>query len=262
MSTRRAPAAGVFGPYSAEKGVLANEAGQVAYCTRCPHHGRRTVLVQKTDAIGRVTERCPVCDGVSPPRQYNPDEVLRPQALIGKAQLLPPCPPGRLRCQSCAYPVVGDARLCPKCELPGLARGDVSRMQREREEREAAAAPPRPRPEMPRPLFPDRSSLSRTPAEAARKAAKPGDLARAVAREERERTARPAPVKLRTCLNCGRQSPHTGGPREIKDCDVCVPKVHGTHGARVYKPKPCDKPGCGVTFQPTGPRSKFCEAHS
>ena len=106
-------------PYAAERHLDLTSI-QVAFCERCPKLGRRTELVFGTDAIGRTTTRCPRCDGVAPRRAANPNEVLRPQALISAAQLLPPCPPGVLRCQSCARPVVGDARLCPKCELPGL----------------------------------------------------------------------------------------------------------------------------------------------
>lgn len=264
MSTRRAPSANVFGPYSAEKAVLALESGEVVYCTRCPHHGRRTALVQKTDAIGRITERCPVCDGVAPARKALPDEIFRPQALIGKAQLLPPCPPGRLRCQCCARPVVGDARLCVKCELPGLSKKDVARMHREREDREAAAAPRRPKPELPRPLYGAFATPAKAPPPPKKKApAKPGALAKAVAREVRAQgrgslSIVPSP-KVRTCLKCGAQSPHTGGPREIKDCRICTPRVQPTNGF-AYKPKICAC-GCGQTFQPTGPRSLYAEGH-
>jgi hypothetical protein len=28
-----------------------------------------------------------------------------------------------------------------------------------------------------------------------------------------------------------------------------------------YKPKPCAQPGCETVFQPTGGRSRYCEAH-
>jgi hypothetical protein len=119
MSTRASsPKPGVFGPYDAERHLASDI--ETVYCTRCPHHGRRTALVITFDAIGREVERCPVCDGVAKPQRLNPNEVLKPQALIGRAQLLPPCPPGKLRCQSCAKPVEGDERLCVTCALPGL----------------------------------------------------------------------------------------------------------------------------------------------
>lgn len=32
----------------------------------------------------------------------------------------------------------------------------------------------------------------------------------------------------------------------------------GTSKARVYRPKPCEKPICGKLFTPSGPRSRFC----
>jgi hypothetical protein len=259
MSTTRAPAAGVFGPYAAEKTLLAADA-ELAFCLRCREHGRKTALVQSIDAIGNVRDRCPVCDGVRrKPARRNPNEVLRPQALIGKAQLLPPCPPGVLRCQSCAHPVVGDARLCPKCELPGLSRKEIAAAHRAREDRELAARPPRPAPTMPRAMYPERPRTASTstpqPATPA-KAATPPDLARAVAQAERgERKQAPfygarAP-KVRTCLNCGRTSPLLAGRRELKHCAECRPAG--------LQPKTCAK--CGTMFQPTGPAAKYCEAH-
>lgn len=116
--TRAAPPS-VFKPYAAER-TLDLSSVQVAFCERCPKLGRRTELVFGTDAIGRTTTRCPACDGVAPRRPANPNEVLRPQALIAESQLLPPCPPGVLRCQGCARPVEGDARLCQRCEMPAL----------------------------------------------------------------------------------------------------------------------------------------------
>jgi hypothetical protein len=122
MSTRASsPKPGVFGPYAAERSMdRANI--ETVYCGRCPQFGRKTEIVFGTDAIGRTTERCPACDGVAVRRDPpNPNEVLRPQALIPASRLLPPCPPGKLRCQNCAKPVAGDARLCAACELPGLS---------------------------------------------------------------------------------------------------------------------------------------------
>lgn len=281
MSTRRAPAAGVFGPYAAEQHVLANAIGEVVYCTRCPTFGRRTVLVQKADAIGRMTDRCPACDGVAPPRKALPDEIFRPQALIGKAQLLPACPAGVLRCQSCAHPVVGDARLCPKCELPGLSKKDVARMHREREDREAAAAPPRPRPELPHPLHLhlNRAALVRNAGDApapTRKKPKADPLAHAVAHQERQRSATPAVAQVRVCLNCGATSPYTRGRKELLSCVMCPPTPTPTSpakvktpapiaaavpGARAFAPKKCRKKRCKTVFQPTGPNGRYCEAH-
>lgn len=220
MSARRAPSAAVFGPYSPEAGLDPRNV-DVVYCTRCPTLGRRTALVQKADAIGRMTERCPACDGVAPARPVLPDQVFRLQALVGKRELLPPCPPGVLRCQSCAHPVVGDARLCVKCELPGLSKREIAQKHREREDREAAAAPRRPRPEMPRPLHLTRQTAAE-PKPKPKPAAKPGALARAVAKEERrdDRPTKPLVWKRKLC--------------------AC---------------------GCGETFQPTGGRSRYAEGH-
>jgi Helix-turn-helix domain len=119
MSARQASTR-AFASYSAEHILQPAALGDVAYCARCKKLGRQTPLVQKSDAIGRVRDRCPRCDGVSKPQPRHPDEVLRPQALISPAELLPSCPAGKLRCQACAHAVEGDARLCARCELPGL----------------------------------------------------------------------------------------------------------------------------------------------
>lgn len=154
--TRAAPAS-VFQPFEQER-ALELQSQQVVFCGRCQKDGLRTALVHKLDAIGRTVTRCPICDRVAPPTRLNPNEVLRPQSLISEAQLLPACPPGVLRCQSCARPVDGDARLCERCELPGLGKG----------------------------------------------------------KEKQKRS---------------------------------------------YKPRPCEYLGCGVIFQPTGPRSRFCGEH-
>lgn len=265
MSTNRAPASGVFGPYTPEKQFERGKV-DVVHCARCRTAGRTTPVVFGTDAIGRTTSRCPICDGVKKPRKALPDEIFRPQALIGTKQLLPPCPPGKLRCQACAWPVEGDERLCVKCALPGLSKADRAIAQREREDRQAAAAPPRPRPSLPKPLFSHAVGEHRAAPTRPAPTKKKPDLARAVAKLQGQKRQAPAAStpKLRTCLACGATSPHISGPREIKECRECRPI--GTSIARVYQPKPCQYVEnhilCGVVFTPTGPKGKFCEQHT
>lgn len=75
-----------------------------------------TPMVAGNDAIGRVRHRCPVRDGVAPPRRRSPDDIaLMPQGLV-RIAALPPIQPGQLRCQVCAKGVDGDARFCASCE--------------------------------------------------------------------------------------------------------------------------------------------------
>lgn len=261
MSTNRAPASGVFGPYTPEK-AFERAKVDVVHCARCRDAGRATPVVFGTDAIGRTTTRCPVCDGVKKPRKALPDEVFRPQALIGTAQLLPPCPPGRLRCQSCARPVEGDERLCVECQLPGLSKADRAKLQREREDREAATAAPRPRPTLPKPLFSHSVGVHReAPPKPARPKQKP-DLARAVAQLERKprRPANQNPWKgkpaasaqLRTCRKCGATSPYKAGPRELKECSVCTPKA--PHPTVPHPKGPSPKGPHPMTLPDTDPR--------
>lgn len=255
MSTNRAPAAGVFGPYAPEQ-LLDRGKVDVVHCTRCRAEGRTTAVVFGSDAIGRTTSRCPVCDGVRKPRRASPDEVLKPQALIAPAQLLPACPPGKLRCQSCAHPVEGDERLCEKCSLPGLSKADRARAHREREDREAANAPARPKLQLPRALYPHgQMLLGDTPPRAP---AALNALPKAVARAEREKkrpvqkAPTPAPV----------HSPH---PSHLPDDDprkiAWRAKMAAVRAATVFQRRLCAWVGCGATFQPTGPAAKYCEAH-
>jgi hypothetical protein len=238
MSARSANPA-VFGPYAAERAIeFANS--EAVYCARCPQFGRKTELVFGCNAIGQTTTRCPACDGVAPRRKANPNEVLRPQALIGAAQLLPPCPPGVLRCQSCAHPVEGDERLCVKCALPGLSKSERLRIREERLARLEAKRPPAPARE--RPTMPP--SLYSAPRPVA-----PDALERVVAREERK---------------AAKKQP----PRKTAPIAVSAPLPDAERSARSlgrinakYKDRPCEEPGRGALFTPSGPRSRFCPVH-
>jgi hypothetical protein len=228
MSARSANPA-VFGPYEAERAIeFANS--EAVYCARCPQFGRKTELVFGCNAIGQTTTRCPACDGVAPRRKPNPNEILKPQALIGPAQLLPPCPPGVLRCQSCAHPVEGDERLCVKCALPGLSKSERLRMREERLARIEASrppAPPREKPPLPRSIL----IAPRSPV-----AAPPDALERVVAREERK-----AAGKAR--------GPHS---------EATKAKMRAARLAHVYPPKVCL--GCQQLFVPKSNRAKRCES--
>lgn len=67
-------------------------------------------IVFTPDAIGRMRERCPKCDGVAKSPTLRPGEVRRPQ------HGLPMIKPGQLRCQVCARGVMKTARFCVDCQ--------------------------------------------------------------------------------------------------------------------------------------------------
>lgn len=93
--------------------------GQVQ-SARCPK-GCGDYLVFTPDAIGRMRERCPTCDGVNRrPSSLAPDLLrVTPQELVPVARVgtytLPPVTAGQLRCQRCARGVVGLHRFCVDC---------------------------------------------------------------------------------------------------------------------------------------------------
>lgn len=85
-------------------------ASSLPRCKRCGEY-----VVMTPDAIGRLNERCPKCDGVAKPRRAHPDEVLVPQTLVSREQLLPSIEAGQLRCQGCARGVDPAKRFCEAC---------------------------------------------------------------------------------------------------------------------------------------------------
>lgn len=96
-------------------------------------NGCGSELVFTPDAIGRLRERCPSCDGVAP-IVYSP-HVARPQgnhpelqpAPAPTPQLLPRIEPGQVRCQGCAHGVAPEARLCVRCELAAAESAKAER---------------------------------------------------------------------------------------------------------------------------------------
>ena len=94
--------------------VLLDRFDFVPSVAMCPK-GCGSELVMKPDAIGRMRERCPKCDGVSAPRPRHPDDAMIPQGLVHLVNTLPPVAPGQLRCQRCADGVDGRARFCAAC---------------------------------------------------------------------------------------------------------------------------------------------------
>lgn len=211
--------------------MLLESAAESMICARCD--GPMTIT---HDALRRPRKRCERCDGVAAPRPPHPDEVLRPVTLASlTAAALPPVEPGQLRCQRCAKGVLGDVRFHPEC---------LRARAREKRQRRCSCGAP----------FVRRhgSSSDACPACVARRKAK----------------------RPRLCTGCNRLDAKVRGRRIVSSCSECraTPKPRKARaprpprepreGGRTYRPKPCAYlGGCSTIFQPTGPRSLYCEAH-
>lgn len=85
---------------------------------RCPK-GCGTYLEFTPDAIGRLRERCPTCDGIGRRPALHSSLQATQQALVPIVRVaeysLPPIAPGQLRCQRCAFGVEPKLRFCDAC---------------------------------------------------------------------------------------------------------------------------------------------------
>lgn len=100
------------------------EIGGKAQTALCPH-GCGSYLEFTPDAIGRMRERCPSCDGVARrPSVLHPSLRATAQALVPVTRAgeftLPPVAEGQLRCQRCARGVDGSKRFCGACRGIGF----------------------------------------------------------------------------------------------------------------------------------------------
>lgn len=190
-------------------------------------------MVITYDALQRPRKRCPNCDGIAAPKPPHPDQVLVPVTLASLTAIaLPPVEPRQLRCQRCAKGVEGHARFHTEC-----AR---ARTIEARQRRCACGA-----------MY----------------VAVGGAKACPVCRKKSK--ARP-----QLCTGCNRLRSGVRGPRVVRSCSECrpllVPRPKAPRAPKpprvrkialaTYQPKTCGC-GCGTTFQPTGPRSKYAEGH-
>lgn len=236
----------------------------------CPK-GCGAKLELTPDAIGRLRERCPRCDGKAKPPVIRPGEVRRSQeveygrpverrssiALPAGVYRLPSIAPGEVRCQRCARGVPPNRRVCKPCIADARS----------------ARAAARPKKEKPKKLCPDCGVV-----ELRARSGKYGRPPQRCEACQAKRKLGPLP----RCWDC-----KGGAPRGRKKCDACLAKTaakkavrtcskcggpvpkwkqicpdcreaKGTIAAPRYRPKPCKR--CVTLFTPSGPRSLYCEA--
>jgi hypothetical protein len=237
---------------------------EIPYCSR----GCGTAVELTPDAIGRLRERCPKCDGIARPPVLRPGEVRRTQeielgapsgrrsiALSPGVYRLPDIDPGQLRCQVCARGVTGNRRICEPCVA----------------DRRTAAAAARPKAEKPPKLCKECSTnpirrrdgkYGRPPQRCDACQDRRNGLAKAPCACGRDKPRRR--VKCDTCL-AARVGPRAckrcRGTEQLRPkkqlCDKCHPATKpGTSAHPNFRAKDCAR--CTASFIPTGPRQLYC----
>jgi hypothetical protein len=70
--------------------------------------------------------------------------------------------------------------------------------------------------------------------------------------------ARGVSGNARFCADACRVARHRQSSRRTA---ARKPRTDGSRAHVRWKPKPCEFQGCGAPFQPSGPNSRYCEAH-